>query len=327
MAPFLPAYELCNLLKGPRITILHSPDPASELPVQPLFTAFPKRVAAHFSPYIADSFPAPGQPHVPREGCNGTNTVTIYGALPPALIRIFNWMLASCAGRGLERIEFLPFAKYVRLLEAAEILGVEYVRADMWRRMIRMAAKQVAIEDVRMVYLNFPKEAPVRQLVIRSIGDAVMERRLRNFGAYKVFKKECGEYEEDVFEYVRGKRREAFEKEMREKGRLAAAAKAKAKGKDGGIGGKGHQGNTGRYQAERSVPTGPGAGVGTSTDADGVTTKTISAVVTRKGQRGRPSYAQVPLRDLGISSARFSGRDADKPVTGRRYVKQTEQAG
>ncbi|KAK2782644.1 hypothetical protein FQN53_009660 [Emmonsiellopsis sp. PD_33] len=325
MAPFLPAYELCNLLKGPRITILHSSDPASELPAQPLFTAFPKRVAAHFSTYIADSFPAPGQPHVPRLGCNGTNTVTIYGALPPALFRIFNWMLASCAGRGLERIEFLPFAKYVRLLEAAEILGVEYVRADMWRRMSRMAAKQVAIEDVRMVYLNFPKEAPVRQLVIRSIGDAVLERRLRNFGAYKVFKRECVEYEEDVFEYVRGKRREAFEKELREKGKLSAAAKAKAKA--GGSGVKGPQGNAVRSQGERSIPTGPGAGVKTTTDADGVTTKTISAVVTRKGQRGRPSYAQVPLRELGISNARFSGRDADKPVTGRRYVKQTGQAG
>ncbi|KAK2739140.1 hypothetical protein FQN55_009545 [Onygenales sp. PD_40] len=304
MAPFLPAYELCNLLKGPRITILHSSDPTSELPAQPLFTAFPKRVAAHFSTYIADSFPAPGQPHVPRLGCNGTNTVTIYGALPPALFRIFNWMLASCAGRGLERIEFLPFAKYVRLLEAAEILGVEYVRADMWRRMTRMAAKQVAIEDVRMVYLNFPKEAPIRQLVIRSIGDAVLERRLRNFGAYKAFKRECVEYEEDVFD---------------------AAAKAKAKA--GGSGAKGPQGNAVISQGEQSVPTGPGAGVKTTTDADGVTTKTISAVVTRKGQRGRPSYAQVPLRELGISNARFSGRDADKPVTGRRYVKQTGQAG
>ncbi|OJD21790.1 hypothetical protein ACJ73_06870 [Blastomyces percursus] len=53
-----------------------------------------------------------------------------------------------------------------------------------------MADKQVFIDNVRMVYANFPKSVPVRMRVIRSIGDALFERRLRNFGAYKAFKAE-----------------------------------------------------------------------------------------------------------------------------------------
>lgn len=263
-----------------------------------------------------DCFPDEHEAHVPRKGCNGTDTVTIYGGVKHAHLVVFRWMLACCKDTGVAKIDWLPFAKYIRILEAAEILHVEPVQDDMWGRMHRIAQKQVHVDDVRMVYLNYHKSSPVRQLVIRSIGDAVFERRLRNFGAYKVFKGECAEYEADIYEYLRGKRRGVYEEQQRA-ARAAALAARKANKADrklsakiGGDGGRQTPGQTGAKVTAAVVAAVPGRedGVVDPVASGQVVSKTISAVVTRKAQGGRPGYAKVQLRDLGVSNTQFTGR-------------------
>lgn len=169
------------------------------------------------------------------------------------------------------KIEFLSFAEYAHIFKAAELLDVEPVRTDMWDRMSRMAAKQAqTIDDVKIVYRDFPADAPVRKLLARCIGDALMERRLRNFKAYREFKEKCVEYERDVYKYMDWKKARERGTEQRESRKTATAV-----------------------NSETEKPsTGPAG--------DGAVTRTISAPITRKGQRGRPSYAQIALQDLGI---------------------------
>ncbi|KKZ63516.1 hypothetical protein EMCG_02175 [[Emmonsia] crescens] len=304
---------ISSLLRGPKIRILHA-NAEDETP-QPIYDTYPKWLAMHFSDLLMDCFPDEHEAHVPRKGCNGTDTVTIYGGVKHAHLVVFRWMLACCKGTGVAKIDWLPFAKYIRILEAAEILHVEPVQEDMWGRMQRMAQKQVHIDDVRMVYLNYHKSSPVRQLVIRSIGDAVFERRLRNFGAYKVFKSECGEYEADIYEYLRGKRREVYEEQQR--AARAAARKAnkadrKLSAKIGGDGGRQTYGQIGAKvtaaaAAAVAAVAGRGDGVVNPVAAGQVVSKTISAVVTRKARGGRPGYAKVHLSDLGVSNTQFTG--------------------
>src|SRR5947207_2615973 len=102
--------------------------------------SFPKNLAIHFSGLFRDSLPPSNQAHVNRKGCDGDKTVTIVGGLKQAFSMIFKWMLNSCEGKGIARIELLAFAKYVRILEAAEILDTEAVRLEMWHRLSRIAA-------------------------------------------------------------------------------------------------------------------------------------------------------------------------------------------
>ncbi|PGG96113.1 hypothetical protein GX51_07978 [Blastomyces parvus] len=225
---------MSSLLGGPKIRILHA-STQDATPV-PIYDTYPLWLATHFSDYMRDCFPAKHEPSVARKGCNGTDTVIVYGGVAQAHLVIFRWMLACCKGprSGRTKIDRLPFAKYARILEAAEILDVYPVQDDMWTRMNRMADKQIYIDDVRMVYANFPKSASVRMLVIRSIGDALFERRLRNFRAYKEFKAECAEYEADIYAYLRERRREAYVEQQRveqqrvEQQRVARAARAAA---------------------------------------------------------------------------------------------------
>ncbi|KLJ12385.1 hypothetical protein EMPG_12581 [Blastomyces silverae] len=230
MAPVFLTPGMSYLLGGPKIRILHAS--SQDATPQPIYDTYPMWLATHFSDYIKDCFPAKHEPTVARKGSNGTDTVTIYGGVAQAHLVVFRWMLACCKGarNGYARIDRLPFAKYTRILEAAEILDVYPVQNDMWARMNRMADKQIYIDDVRMVYASFPKSTPVRMLVIRSIGDALFERRLRNFGAYKAFKAECAEYEADIYEYLGERRREVYVEQQRaaRAARTAAAAARKA---------------------------------------------------------------------------------------------------
>ncbi|PGH18138.1 hypothetical protein AJ79_00767 [Helicocarpus griseus UAMH5409] len=309
MPRFLPASELCNLLKGPKIRILHASteDNDDETP-QPIYHTFPKRVAIHFSRYIRDCFPSFSRPYVSRKGCNGTDTVTIYGGVAAAHLEIFRWMLASCDGREISRVEYLPFSKYVRIHEAAEILGVNSVKNNMWNRMNHMAAKQVPIDDVRMVYMNYAKSTPVRQLVICSIGEALYERRLRNFQAYKEFKEQCQEYDEDIHEYLSAKRKAVYEEQKRA-AREAYRASRKLRGEK-----KGSSNQNRREAGGRTATTTTTTPAGNDAATSGQpTTKTISAVVTRKAQGGRPGYAKVELSDLGITKAQFTSRGNNTP--------------
>ncbi|KMU79701.1 hypothetical protein CISG_02119 [Coccidioides immitis RMSCC 3703] len=146
-------------------------------------------------------------------------------------------------------------------------------------RMDKMSKSQVPIKDVRIIYENFPRDALARQIVIRSIGDAIFERRLRRWDLYKDFKLECIEYDDDIYSYIEGKKRAIREAEMLENRRQERRRRKKGGSKE--------------YQPVAREPP-------------QVVNKTVQGVVTRKGRGAQPTYVRVGLEDLGVSNQQFS---------------------
>ncbi|EAS32747.1 uncharacterized protein CIMG_03771 [Coccidioides immitis RS] len=269
--------QLSLLLKGPTVKIAHASFEDDTPTV--ICNAMPKAVVKHFSPFLDDCFPPADKLHVRRKGCDGATHVTICGGVKAAFIYIFQWMLASCRGTGLQRIERLEFAQYARLHEAATLLGIPRIQQEMATRMDKMSKSQVPIKDVRIIYENFPRDALARQIVIRSIGDAIFERRLRRWDLYKDFKLECIEYDDDIYSYIEGKKRAIREAEMLENRRQERRRRKKGGSKE--------------YQPVAREPP-------------QVVNKTVQGVVTRKGRGAQPTYVRVGLEDLGVSNQQFS---------------------
>lgn len=270
-----------------------------------LYDEIPKDVVTHFSTMLKDCFPPPDQHHASRLGCDGKTSATVYGGVKPAFIAIFNWMLKSCEGTGLSRIDFVNFAKYARIFEAATILGVSIVRNDMLTRMNRMADKQIRIDDVKIIYGSFAKESVPRQIVIRSIGDAVFDRRIIGWQPYKDFRMECYDYDDDIYEYVQAKRNAVARAEKAE--RLEAQRrKGKSEARQNGT--NKHRDSKKPYTSESGTPE------------EQVVIKKVSAIVSRKGKKGQPSYAKIPLEQFGVKSDDYMGSNSWKRKEARRQA-------
>ncbi|EGD84085.1 hypothetical protein H112_07772 [Trichophyton rubrum D6] len=276
--------QLRSLWSGPKVKLMHAASPNST--PQGLLNAIPRNMVAYFSPVLKDCFPAAGVAHANRRGCDGEKIATIYGSLKPAFKIIFNWMMKSCEGQGLVWIERMNYTKYARVFEAAKILSVDLVCEDMLNRMNKMANTQIRVDDVRLIYNFFPKDSEPRQIVIRSIGDAVFERRLRGWAQYKEFKIQCRDYDYDIYEYVEKKRR-AVAKEERKLRQL------EKKGK-GGPAGRMSLPQDWEAEATKDQET-----------EDTVTIKRVTGVVSRKGKRGKPTYVSVTLDKFGVDNADY----------------------
>ncbi|KAK2743638.1 hypothetical protein FQN57_004747 [Myotisia sp. PD_48] len=206
----LGAAQLRSLLTGPCVKLLHANSLNEELQV--LYPKIPKGLVVYFSPMLRDRFPNRGVHHVNTRGCDGRTMATIYGGLREAHIIVLDCMLRSCNGKGFAKIEYLNFGKYARIFDAAVVLGVQRIQNDMLARMNKMASTQIRIDDVKIIYGAYPKDSIQRQIVIRSIGDAVFDRWLRGWAHYKEFRIESREYDEDIYEYVQNKKRAIAER-------------------------------------------------------------------------------------------------------------------
>ena len=192
------------MLNSPIITIYYDHQIEGNAP-EPIYR-IPKSLAMYFSPVIKDCFPSRHTQHVSRDGCDGQTKVTVSGVVKPAYTMLLEWMLSSGKEDGRSRVPRLPFAKYARLYEVAELLQVHYVRDEMLYRMNRIAVGQVPADDVRMVYAAYPKNHFVRQIVIRSIGDAVLSRTLRHWALYLDIRTDIPAYDYDISEYTTAKK-------------------------------------------------------------------------------------------------------------------------
>lgn len=258
-------------MNSPLITVLY--DHGIENVAPEAIYRIPKKVATHFSPVLRDCFPRANQHHVNRPGCDGATVVTVSGSVKLAYVAIFQWMLNSCQENGRARLEYLPFSKCAHSYEAAEMLGVGPVEREMLSRMSRIASTQVPCEDVRMVYATYPKESVVRQIVIRSIGDAILNRRLRRWSAYLDLRVDSAEYDNDIHEYIQARKREWRE--------LQRAEKDQTKGKK--------QRRPRRSQDQQEA-------------TEKVVGRQVAAPLARKGKGGQPSYYTLQLGELGVSS-------------------------
>ncbi|EEP82644.1 predicted protein [Uncinocarpus reesii 1704] len=241
----------------------------------------PKAVLTHFSPYLEDCLPPTDKQNVNRKGCDGATYVTIYGGVKAAYILICQWMLASCKNQSIQRIERLGFAQYARLHEAATLLDIPRIKNDMVNRMDKMSKSQIPVQDVRVIYANFPKDSLPRQIVIRSIGDAVFERRLRRWDLYKEFKLECVEYDNDIYDYTEQRRQAIQDAELaNKKGQKARRRKS----------GEHTKGSNDKVEEPTQVVT-----------------KTVKGVVARKGRGAQPTYVRIGLNDFGVSNQHYAG--------------------
>ncbi|KAF3491579.1 uncharacterized protein GIQ15_01096 [Arthroderma uncinatum] len=279
----LSAAQLRSLCNGPRVKLMHAINP-KEAP-QVLFDAIPKNMVTYFSAVLKDCFPSKDTGHANRPGCDGKEIATVYGGLKQAFIIVFDWMVKSCEGRGLIWIERMNYTKYARIFEAAKLLDVELVYNDMLARMNKMANTQIRVEEVRKIYQSFPKNSEPRQIVIRSIGDAVFDRRLRAWALYKEFKIECREYDDDIYEYVQSKHRviaeERKQRQVRNRGNMRRAGQSQP-------------------QQDKEVENTPDPKA-----EDQVVTKKVTGVVSRKGKGGHPSYVKITLDKFGVDNADY----------------------
>ncbi|EFQ98115.1 hypothetical protein MGYG_01153 [Nannizzia gypsea CBS 118893] len=276
--------QLRSLWSGPKVKLMHAASP-NDTP-QVLLNVIPRNLIAYFSPVLKDCFPTANIAHVNRRGCDRRTIATIYGSLKPAFIIIFSWMMKSCEGQGLVWIERMNYTKYARVFEAAKILSVDLVCEDMLNRMNKMANTQIHVDDVMLIYHFFPKESEPRQIVIRSIGDAVFERRLRGWAQYKEFKIQCRDYDYDIYEYVERKRRDAA-KEKRKQRQFENKSKRRLAGKNQ---------LPQAWEAEDTKD---------QQASDKVTAKKVTGVVSRKGKGGKPTYVSVTLDKFGVDNTDY----------------------
>ncbi|WEW55215.1 hypothetical protein PRK78_000644 [Emydomyces testavorans] len=283
----IPGSQLALLLKGPTVKISYAASKDDKPAV--IYEAIPKAVVKHFSSVLDDCFPSEGKHHVHRMGCDGKTSVIIYGGLMVAYAFIVQWMISCCQCKYVKRINRLDFVQYARIHEAAMALGVPVIQKEMSYRMDKMSNGQIPIEDVKIIYANFPKNSLPRQAVIRSIGQAILERRLRRWNLYKEFKLECIEYDNDIYDYVEERKRAD-----REAGMAAEKDRNKNQSKKNGV----------EYNKESNDMV---------KEAPQVVTKTVQGVVARKGRKGQPTYVRVGLGDFGVSSQQFVNRGRGHP--------------
>lgn len=265
------------MLNSPIITVYYDQQKEGVAP-EPIYR-IPKSLAMYFSPVIKDCFPSKHIKHVNREGCDGKNKITVSGVIKPAYVLLFEWMLTSGKEDGRSRVSRLPFAKYARIYEAAEILQVNYVRDEMLYRMNRIADGQVPAEDVRIVYAAYPKNHLVRQIVIRSIGVAILNRTLRHWALYIDIRTDIAEYDYDISEYTMAKKREWRRQQKEQEGKSRKNHRGRKN-----WGSQTAQPEDWEYRREE-VPTEP----------------VVSAPIARKGKGGRPAYYKLEATDFGIS--------------------------
>lgn len=129
-------------------------------------------------------------------------------------------------------------------------------------------------------------------MVIRSIGDAVFERRLRRWDLYKEFKLECIEYDNDIYEYVEEKKQAARAAEMAER-------KPRNRGPRNTRVTPRQEHNKGNKQEHKQAHNGP------ENESPMVVTKKVKGVVARKGRGAKPTYVRVGLGDFGVSNQQF----------------------
>ena len=233
-----------------------------------------KNLAAYFSPVLKDCFPSKFLKHVNRKGCDGHTVVTVTGVVKNAYVMLFEWMLNSGNEDQKSTFGIMGFAKYARVYEAAEVLQVDYVQGEMLHRMNKIAAGQVPAQDVRMVYATYPKGHIVRQIVIRSIGDAILNRTLRRWSLYLDIRTDIVAYDHDITEYMRTKKREE---------QVALQGNKQ----------KNRRGRKNRHIHGYQGYEGQGEPV--------IVEKQVAAPLARKGDGGRPAYYKLSATDFGAS--------------------------
>ncbi|KKY24786.1 hypothetical protein UCRPC4_g02316 [Phaeomoniella chlamydospora] len=198
--------QLQGLTKGPTTSITYRP--YDEVETQVLYDNFPRNVLITFSKLFQAQFPPVRQVSVTDMTKPMAQTAVIVGGRIEAYREIFTWMLECCQGRGLQdfpRVQREMYWRYATVVEASQILQIDILLYEITERLTAIGRAQVHSEDVRKVFLTLPKGNIVRNLIIESIGNAILERRLKAWTVYNTVQEEFPDFEHGLDNYLASK--------------------------------------------------------------------------------------------------------------------------
>jgi hypothetical protein len=177
----------------------------------------PKNVLTHLSNVMRDALvKKPGSKPLPDNNNNNNNnniitnddktSIVLIGGAKAASFAVFKWMVSCCSGQDIQKFEDMPFIRYVRVLEVLETLDVPILKKQLTTRTKDIASRQIPANDIKAIYASVPANTPIRDLAIQSIGNAIYEKRLKNWPAYQALRTQIPEYEADIKEFLAVKR-------------------------------------------------------------------------------------------------------------------------
>lgn len=278
----------------------------------------------HFSGYFKNRFPDANEHHDLPAGADGKTFATVYGGAKQAYMVIIKWMIESCKANTIVPVATESFFRSIYILQVAEALSVPLVEKEMQTRLERIAAVQIPIADLRLIYEHFPRGTKYRTVAIKSIGDAVFERRLRGWAVYKKFRDECREYDDDIYAYVETKKKE--QRKLERKLKAAASKKKKQQQQPSVVSAtipKETKDATRDKEIKESKDTEETKVTKVPKDTkestkpkepehEKVATMTVSAAVVRKGKGSKPTYVKLPLLELNIVDIQVATRNEQR---------------
>jgi hypothetical protein len=299
-----------GMAKGPKITIFHQESEGSE-PVLG-YEAFPKALAIAFSGYIAKAFNAVPLSQIPLSEMKpkSKTQVLIKGGKRHVHEEVLDWIY-SC-GKAGKTVTFRwfntpAFYDYALVYLSCQKLEVNVLQAQVQARMRDIAAIQVHSIDVERVFTAFSGLHMFKDMVNQSIGQALWDRRLQAYGAYKALLKmeEYSEFKagtDDVYAklqkaYFKTPEGKAAKMEQEKKAQQVEEKRTAMKERRE----ENFKRTVARHhnvETSKVTPTG-----------DGRYTLTTEGRTVRKPHGNRPGFVQVNLGALGVSAQQYRAAD------------------
>lgn len=221
-------------------------------------------------------------------------------------------MISCCDGKGYRvfpTIAEKPYWGYAKLFVSAQKFEIDNLAKDIWERLGRIAVRQVHSDDITEIYsAGLAPDNVFRMRAVKSIGDALLEKRLVAYLAYAPLKTKFPEFDQDLNKYIGAIRQtqdavKMAERAVEQKDRWAKhianthkvqqkvkkereQQKEKARKSQDHLQ-EGINSSKLRYTQEAEA-------VKTCIDQNGTVHVTIMAPVVRKSAKGRPTYVKAP---------------------------------
>jgi hypothetical protein len=122
---------------------------------------------------------------------------------------VFEWMLFCCLLNGVRNFQYFKrhiFYNSATAYLSAHELGVAFLETHLMQRLENIAARQVHSEDVELIFSQIEGPHELKDMVCKSISNAIWERRLRVRHIYKELPKAKGfeEFGQGVSQVIAG---------------------------------------------------------------------------------------------------------------------------
>lgn len=280
-----------------------------------LFDGFPKNVATTFSTKWNAEFPPINRIKLADlQKAAAKKSVMIVGGPVSVHKEVLDWMLASCAGKGLVQApntDWRQFSHYHDLRICADMIGCNGLVQAAERQMTRIADNQIHSEDVRAVWSKQPSQPKMQQFLARHIAHHTLNRTLHAKGTYSTLREEIPELHEainKIIEEEKAAKKKAKEDQLKERKAVASGSvghrgdhtpiRGGHRGFQGGRPQNGHR----LARPEHKTPIEHTKGIAPVSAEKRVVLK---AEIVRRAKNGRPAFAKLDLKAVGITKEQF----------------------